>query len=130
MACLREFEANLKDLNFNSSPLMNGSLLALSSHSSSSSSSSLGIILACVLALVGLVGACLNILVILGVYGNARLGTTVNKLLIWICCFSLLEAIVGILMKVLILGELMMSLDTNGLTFLPNEEHLYWGALR
>ncbi|XP_059081983.1 uncharacterized protein LOC131879641 isoform X2 [Tigriopus californicus] len=105
MACLREFGAHLRDLNFNSSPLMNGSLLASSPHSSSSSDSSLGIILACVLSLVGLVGACLNILVILGVYGNARLGTTVNKLLIWICCLSLLEATVGILMKTLILAN-------------------------
>lgn len=57
------------------------------------------------LALVGVLGTVLNILVILGVLGNARLGTTVNKLLIWICTFALLEATLGITMKALILGK-------------------------
>ena len=68
-------------------------------------SRTLGIVYAVILSALGLAGAILNIVVIFGVTGNARLGTTVNKLLIWICGFALMEGTLGILMKVLILGE-------------------------
>ena len=63
------------------------------------------VLYACVLSGVGVLGVVLNVLVVVGVHGNARLGTTVNKLLIWISCFSLLEASIGILMKALVLGK-------------------------
>jgi hypothetical protein len=64
-----------------------------------------GRLLAFILSLVGLIGALLNSLVLVGVGGNARLGTTVNKLLIWICTIAILESTLGILMKALILGK-------------------------
>jgi hypothetical protein len=58
------------------------------------------------LGLMGLLGVLLNSLVLVGVCGNARLGTTINKLLIWICGVAILESSAGILIKALILGEL------------------------
>ena len=54
--------------------------------------------------LVGTIGAFLNCLVLIGVGGNARLGTTVNRLLTWICVIALMESTVGITVKSLILG--------------------------
>ncbi len=54
----------------------------------------------------GVIGAVLNALVIYGVYGNVRLGTTVNILLIWICTFALLEATVGTTVKIFIFGSI------------------------
>ena len=78
---------------------------SLESHNEMLDSPTLGIVYAVILSVLGLVGAALNIVVIYGVSGNARLGTTVNKLLIWICGFALLEGTVGVLMKVLILGK-------------------------
>ena len=63
-----------------------------------------GRLLALCLCLVGIFGAFLNCLVLIGVGGNARLGTTVNRLLTWICVFALLESTIGIVMKSLILG--------------------------
>ena len=57
------------------------------------------------MAVIGICGTVLNVVVILGVLDNARLGTTVNKLLIWICSFALLEATLGITIKSLILGK-------------------------
>ena len=51
-----------------------------------------------------ILGTGLNSLVLIGVGGNAKLGTTVNKLLIWICSMALLESIIGIGVKILILG--------------------------
>ena len=73
-------------------------------------SQTLGVVYAVILSILGLIGASLNIVVIFGVSGNARLGTTVNKLLVWICGFALLEGTVGVLMKVLILGKNDLSL--------------------
>ena len=64
-----------------------------------------GRLLALCLCAIGLLGAFLNGLVLIGVGGNAKLGTTVNKLLIWICTIAILESFVGILVKALILGK-------------------------
>ena len=64
-----------------------------------------GRLLALCLVFVGLTGAFLNSLVLIGVGGNARLGTTVNKLLSWICIMALLESTIGITVKALILGK-------------------------
>jgi len=63
-----------------------------------------GRLLALALTSLGILGAFLNGLVLVGVRGNVRLGTTVNKLLIWICTMAGCEATFGILMKSLILG--------------------------
>lgn len=63
-----------------------------------------GRLLALALTSLGLLGTFLNSLVLVGVGGNVRLGTTVNKLLIWICTMACGEATLGILMKSLILG--------------------------
>ena len=54
----------------------------------------------------GLTGIVLNSVVLVGVCGNARLGTTINKLLIWICGVAIMEASAGVIIKALILGEL------------------------
>ena len=64
-----------------------------------------GRVFALALAFVGLIGTGLNSLVLIGVGGNAKLGTTVNKLLIWICSMAILESIIGIGVKTLILGK-------------------------
>ncbi len=64
-----------------------------------------GRLLALALSLVGLAGALLNSLVLLGVSANAKLGTTVNKLLAWICIMALLESTLGVTLKSLILGK-------------------------
>ena len=64
-----------------------------------------GRLLALCLCAIGLLGAFLNGLVLIGVGGNAKLGTTVNKLLIWICTIAILESLLGILVKALILGK-------------------------
>ena len=58
------------------------------------------------LGLMGLTGVVLNSVVLIGVVGNARLGTTVNKLLVWICAVAIMEASVGIIIKALILSKL------------------------
>ena len=57
------------------------------------------------LGLMGLSGIFLNSVVLVGVCGNARLGTTINKLLIWICGVAIMEASAGILVKALILSK-------------------------
>ncbi len=54
---------------------------------------------------VGVIGAVLNALVVIGVRGDAKLGTTVNKLLIWITCFAFLEAVYGTFIRSLVLGN-------------------------
>ena len=59
---------------------------------------------ASLLGLMGLLGIILNSVVLIGVCGNARLGTTINKLLIWICGVAIMESSVGIVIKALILG--------------------------
>ena len=64
-----------------------------------------GRVFALALAFVGLIGTGLNSLVLIGVGGNVKLGTTVNKLLIWICSMAILESIIGIGVKTLILGK-------------------------
>ena len=56
------------------------------------------------LAFVGGIGTSLNGLVLIGVGGNVKLGTTINKLLIWICSMALLESTIGIGIRTLILG--------------------------
>lgn len=61
---------------------------------------------ASLLGLMGLTGIVLNSVVLVGVCGNARLGTTINKLLIWICGVAIMEASAGVIIKALILGEL------------------------
>ena len=75
-----------------------------------------GRLLAFCLCFVGLTGAFLNCLVLIGVGGNARLGTTVNKLLSWICIMALLESTLGITVKSLILG--MKKSGAKGIWFL------------
>jgi hypothetical protein len=57
------------------------------------------------LGLMGLTGLVLNSVVLVGVVGNARLGTTVNKLLVWICGVAIMEASAGIIIKALILSK-------------------------
>ena len=47
-------------------------------------------------------------LVLVGVKGNARLGTTVNVMLGWICTVGILEGTFGLLAKCLILGKLLI----------------------
>ena len=68
-------------------------------------SPSLPIVFSTTLAALGAFGAVLNALVVIGVRGNAKLGTTVNKLLIYITCFAFLEAVYGILVRSLALGK-------------------------
>ena len=60
---------------------------------------------ASLLGLMGLLGVILNSIVLIGVCGNARLGTTINKLLIWICGVAIMESSLGIIIKGLILGK-------------------------
>ena len=57
------------------------------------------------LGLMGLSGIFLNSVVLVGVCGNAKLGTTINKLLIWICGVAIMEASAGIAVKALILSK-------------------------
>ena len=45
-------------------------------------------------------------LVLVGVKGNATLGTTVNVLLGWICTIAIVEGTIGLLAKCLIFGKL------------------------
>ena len=47
-------------------------------------------------------------LVLVGVKGNARLGTTVNVLLGWICTIGIIEGTFGLLAKCLIFGKLLL----------------------
>ena len=56
------------------------------------------------LAFVGGIGTSFNGLVLIGVGGNVKLGTTINKFLIWICSMALLESTIGIGIRTLILG--------------------------
>ena len=47
-------------------------------------------------------------LVLVGVKGNAKLGTTVNVMLGWICTIGILEGTFGLLAKCLIFGKLLI----------------------
>ena len=55
---------------------------------------------------VSVVGVFFNWLVLLGVRGNSRLGTTVNILLVWISTSAIMQSTVGALAKILIFGKL------------------------
>ncbi len=76
-----------------------------SSNSTSDSDTSFQVLFSCLLGLMGVIGFWLNLIVLIGVIGNAKLGTSINKLLAWICFTAMLEAIFGILAKALIIGK-------------------------
>ncbi len=63
-------------------------------------------------ALLGVTGAMLNCAVVTGVLGNAKLGTTINRLLVWICGSAMLESCLGMAAKVLILGNDVINKST------------------
>ena len=60
-----------------------------------------------VLIIIGVMGVCLNTLVIIAVRRNKNLSTSINNLLVWICIFSIFEATLGITTKIIILGALL-----------------------
>ena len=62
---------------------------------------------------VSLVGVFFNWLVLLGVRGNSRLGTTVNILLVWISTSAIMQSTVGALAKILIFGKQKHKVATN-----------------
>ena len=57
------------------------------------------------LLIIGVLGVFLNILVIVAVRRNKKLATSINYLLVWICVSSILEATLGISVKILLLSE-------------------------
>ena len=81
------------------------------------------------LVLLGVVGACLNSLVVRGVRGNPRLATSINYLLTWICGFCLLESTLGITVRSLIIGRTVYCLGLGGdisTIVLPRCCHVYY----
>jgi len=78
----------------------------MSNTTSHLSDTSFQTIFACTLGLMGISGFFLNLIVLVGVVGNAKLGTSINKLLAWICSTAMLEAVFGILTKALIIGKI------------------------
>ena len=56
----------------------------------------------------GVLGLLLNCLVILGVRSNRKLSTSINILLLWLCGASILEASLGVIVKCLVIGELVI----------------------
>lgn len=76
-------------------------------NTTSDSDASLQALFSCLLGLMGITGFWLNLIVLIGVIGNAKLGTSINKLLAWICFTAMLEAVFGILAKALIIGKIL-----------------------
>ena len=70
--------------------------------------------------MVSLVGVLFNWLVLVGVRGNSRLGTTVNILLVWISTSAIMQSTVGATAKILIFGK---GLSFNNVSFLGDR----WG---